>query len=103
MRARVGVAVDLSAIEGRVPVSVGVGVSVAVGIGVSVGKDVHQGAVNENPSKSQVRLAPPLQIVSNIFNCKPAWKSVPWPRSAGGGENRLAAPMGIETEKLFGL
>lgn len=100
---RVGVAVDIAAIAGGVSVSVGVGVSVAVGMGVSVGREVHQGAVNENPSNAQVRLPPPLQVVSNIFNCRPVWKSVPWPRSAGGGENLLAAPIGIETEKLFGL
>ena len=78
-------------------------VSVTVGVGVPVGGVVHQGAVNEKPSSTQVRLPPPLQVVWNISNWRPGWNTVPCPRSKGGGENRFPVPIGIETAKLFGL
>ncbi len=101
----VGVEVAIAAITGGVSVGVKVGVSVSVGIGVgvAVGRDVHQGAVNEKPSNIQVRPFPPLQVVWKTFIWRPARKSVPCPRSAGGGEKLLAVPIGMETTKLFGL
>ena len=42
---------------------VDVGVPVAVAVGVPVGSEVHQGAVKEKPSNTQVRPTPPLQVV----------------------------------------
>jgi hypothetical protein len=96
---RVGNAVGVGVIVG---VEVGTttiagGVSVAVPTGVLVGGVVHQGAVKEKPSKIQVRLPPPLQIVWKTSSWRPDWKSVPCPRSSGGGENRFPEPIGMET------
>ena len=89
----VGVEVSAAAIPGGVTVTVG----------VPVGGVVHQGAVKEKPSSSQVRLPPPLQVVWKTFSWRPGWKSVPCPRSSGGGVNRFAVPIEMETAKLFGL
>lgn len=85
VRALPGVDVAITAMAGSVSVTVGVVVAVKVGVlvsvgsgvGVAVGGEVHQGAVNVNPSKTQVRFPPPLQSVWKTFNCRPAWKSVP--------------------------
>ena len=101
----VGVEVGMAAIAGGVSVAVGVGVSVdgESGVGVLVEGDEHQGAVNEKPSNTQVRLPPPLQIVWNSSSWRPGWNSVACPRSSGGGANLLPDPTGMETAKLFGL
>jgi hypothetical protein len=97
----VSVEVGTTAITRGVCVAVEVGVPVDVESGV--GGVVHQGAVKEKPSNTQVRLPPPLQVVWNMLSWRPGWKSVPCPRSWGGGANRFTAPIGMETAKLFGL
>jgi hypothetical protein len=67
----VGVAVGETvgvALRASVPVDVDVGTSATAGgmfvdVGVPVGSEVHQGAVKEKPSNTQVRSTPPLQVV----------------------------------------
>lgn len=76
-----GIEFGTSAIPKGVTVEVGVPVDVASGVGVLVEGVVHQGAVKEKPSNTQVRLPPPLQVVWKTLSCKPGWKSVPCPRS----------------------
>jgi hypothetical protein len=95
----VGVEVGTTTIARGVCVTVEVGVPVDMeyGIGVLVGGVVHQGAVKEKPSNTQVRLPPPLQVVWKTFSWRPGWNSVPCPRSWGGGANWFAAPIGMET------
>ena len=76
-----GMEFGTSAIPKGVFVTVGVPVDLAPGVGVLVEGVVHQGAVKEKPSNTQVRLPPPLQVVWKTLSCRPGWKSVPCPRS----------------------
>jgi hypothetical protein len=76
-----GIESGTSAIPKGVFVTVGVPVDVTSGVGVLVEGVVHQGAVKEKPSNTQVRLPPPLQVVWKTLSCRPGWKSVPCPRS----------------------
>jgi hypothetical protein len=95
----VGVEVGTTAIARGVSVAVEVGVPIDMEswIGVLVGGVVHQGAVKEKPSNTQVRLPPPLQVVWKTPRWRPGWKIEPCPRSWGGGVNRFAAPIEMET------
>ena len=77
----VGIEFGTSAIPKGVFVTVGVPLDFTPGVGVLVEGVVHQGAVKEKPSNTQVRLPPPLQVVWKTFSCKPGWNSVPCPRS----------------------
>ncbi len=63
----VAVSVEVGVMVG-VEVSVGVSVIVGVGVRVEVGRAEHQEAVNEKPSKTQVRPCPLSQVVWNTYN-----------------------------------
>jgi hypothetical protein len=78
-------------------VLVKVGVAVGVGVDVAAGGAEHQGAPNVKPSNIQVSLPPSLQIVWKTSKVRPGWNSSICPRSSGGGENRLVAPIKMVT------
>jgi hypothetical protein len=94
---RVGVRVGVVVGINRIAAGVSVAVDIKSGVGVLVGGVVHQGAVKEKPSNTQVRLPPPLQIVWNTSSWRPGWKSVSCPRSSGEGMNLFPDPIGMET------